>query len=223
MTSAYLRSDLERDEGVRRFPYRDSRGIWTIGCGCNMQTHPALMARFAELQANGMSAAEIDGRLGDDIAAAEVLLDRDLPWWRRLSDLRQDVMVNLAFNLGEGKLATWRHTLSDIAAGAFKAAEIDLMNDEPWASQVHARATRLALQMESDVHQGPGAPEPGQAPAPAPPPPPAPVTAGRAAAAASDPAAQAIEVAVGVADLAADPAGGAVAAGIELAKELLHF
>jgi lysozyme len=153
MTTPYLLQDLERDEGCKLFPYRDSRGIWTIGVGHNMEADPALFAQLATLQRTGITLSKAMDLLAMDVANVKGRLDADLPWWRQLSDVRQDVMVNLAFNLGEGKLATWHHTDGDIEAGNFKAAAIDLENDEPWASQVHARATRLALQMETDVRQ----------------------------------------------------------------------
>lgn len=153
MTTQYLVSDLERDEGVRLFPYRDSRGFLTIGVGHNITADPAMAAQISQLMRVGISQAQVGTLLASDIAAVERRLDADLPWWRSLDDVRQDVVVNLAFNLGEGKLATWHHTLGDIQAGRFKAAEVDLENDQPWASQVHARAQRLALQMETGQRQ----------------------------------------------------------------------
>lgn len=153
MTTPYLLADLRRDEGVRRFPYLDSRGNWSIGCGHNIAADPQMLVKLDELKRTGIDDATIDQLLQEDVGRTEVRLDRDIPWWRQLDDVRQDVMVNLAFNLGADKLATWKHTLADIQAGRFKAAEIDLENDQPWASQVHARAQRLALQMETGVRQ----------------------------------------------------------------------
>lgn len=153
MTTAFLLQDLERDEGCEAKAYRDSRGFWTIGVGHNISADPSMLPNLAQLRDIGIGQTEIGSLLGRDVAKVEARLDADLPWWRHLDDVRQDVMVNLAFNLGEGKLATWKHTLGDIQAGRFKAAEIDLEGDEPWASQVHARATRLALQMETGQRQ----------------------------------------------------------------------
>lgn len=153
MTSQYLIADLERDEGVRLLAYRDSRGFWTIGVGHNISADPAMLQNLASLRTSGITQTAVGELLARDIAAVEKRLDADLPWWRHLDDVRQDVMVNLAFNLGEGKLATWRHTLGDIQAGRFTAAGIDLRGDEPWASQVHERAQRLARQMETGERQ----------------------------------------------------------------------
>jgi len=188
MTTAHLIDDLELDEGRRSRPYLDSRGFWTVGVGHNVSADPAMLAQLPALKRDGLGDDAIEALLADDVAKVEARLDADLPWWRGLDDVRQDVMVNLALNLGEGKFATWRHTLADIQAGRFKAAEVDLLNDEPWASQVHARARRLAYQMQTGLRAWSataaeieavlaGAAAPAAAEPPAAPPEPAPVDA----------------------------------------------
>ena len=171
MTTPYLVADIGRDEALAKLrpdglveSYPDplsplakalragkptaglSGAPWTIGYGeTGAGIGPGLV--WTQAQCEDARAASI--------AKAKARLDAGLPWWRQLDDARQDVMVNLAFNLGEAELATWKHTLADIQAGRFKAAEIDLENDQPWASQVRARAQRLALQMETGVRQQP--------------------------------------------------------------------
>lgn len=153
MTTPNLIPDLIRDEGERKFPYLDSMGIWTIGVGHNIEADAQMMPHLAALQVAGITQDQINQLLAEDIGRTEAGLDRMLPWWRQLDDVRQDAFVNLAFNLGDAKLATWHHTLADIQSGNFQAAGVDLENDQPWASQVHARAMRIALQIETGVHQ----------------------------------------------------------------------
>jgi lysozyme len=52
--------------------------------------------------------------LAEDVAKAEALFDAHAPWWRSLNDARQDVMVNLCFNMGWGDgshgLSSFRNT-----------------------------------------------------------------------------------------------------------------
>lgn len=148
MTTDNLIPDLFRDEGYRAKPYKDSRGFWTGGVG-----HLLSMSTTYSDVYNRYTAADWMNALAADIRTTEANLDSSLPWWRQLSDVRQDVMVNLAFNLGTAELTTWKHTLGDIEAGRFHAADIDLVSDQPWASQVGARALRLAIQMETNTHQ----------------------------------------------------------------------
>ena len=67
-------------------------------------------------------------------------------------DVRQRVLVNMAFNLGLGGLATFRSMLGCVAAqdcdGAAGAMEASV-----WYTQVGARAHRLTLAMRSGIAQ----------------------------------------------------------------------
>lgn len=133
MTTETLLADLRRDEGVRAKPYRDSVGKLTIGVGRNLDDV-------------GLRPDEIDYLLANDVKAAADQLDARLPWWRKLDDVRQDVLVNMAFNLGIDKLLTFHTTLGDIQRGDYQAASVAMLESE-WAKQVHDRATRLAAMM----------------------------------------------------------------------------
>jgi len=54
-----LRYDLIRQEGWIKFPYKDSKGIWTIGVGHNMEEDPIMMKDFAKLQEHGLTDKQI--------------------------------------------------------------------------------------------------------------------------------------------------------------------
>ncbi len=99
MTTAFLVGDLMCDEGLRRAAYRDGGGVWTIGYG-----HTGAEIRAGVVWTLGQA---ID-TLIEDIAIAQSELDEKLPWWRTLDDVRQDVLVELAFNLGSA--ACWAFT-----------------------------------------------------------------------------------------------------------------
>lgn len=150
MTTAQLKPWLKKQEGYKSKPYRDSLGNWTGGVGhlLNGGKSPSSPRNY-----NNYTDKDWDEVFDDDIEDAEIKLDEQLSWWRKLSDVRQDVMVSLFFNLGP-KLVTWKHTLNNIDNGNFKTAEIDLENDQPWASQVKSRAVMLAQQMETNIEVG---------------------------------------------------------------------
>lgn len=141
MTTQHLISDLEIDEGLRLTSYQDTRGNWTIGYGHT----PATV---------GQTVTSVDAGilLVADISHAMVGLTVFLPWWRKLDDVRQDVIVEMAFNLGVAKLCEFTHTLKCIQSGDWAGAH-DAMLASEWASQVGRRAVRLAVQMETGVHQ----------------------------------------------------------------------
>jgi lysozyme len=132
---ASLVADLERDEGVRQFPYVDTVGKLTIGVGRNLTDR-------------GLSPDEIRYLLQNDIDAAMDDLNRGVPWWDRLDPVRQTVLVNMCFNLGWPRLRGFVRTLAAIRRGDYIDAAAG-MRDSLWATQVGARAERLAVLMES--------------------------------------------------------------------------
>ncbi len=165
MTTPALLADLRRDEGLRLAAYRDSVGIWTVGYG-HAHVAPGTVWTLDEAEA----------QLAADVAAACAALDARLAWWRALDDVRQDCLANQCFNLGAPTLATFTTYLGLVKAGAYAEAADDVLATK-WARQVGERATRLAEQMRTGVHQGDAAaPEPAPAPglaSPEPVPPPA--------------------------------------------------
>lgn len=140
MTTANLIPDLERDEGLRLTAYQDTVGAWTIGYG-HAHVHAGTVwsgeTAFAMLRA--------------DVAHAEAALDAQLPWWRQLDDVRQDVIANMAFNMGVTTLSQFHNTLAAMKAGDWNKAAAGMLASQ-WARQVGARATRLAAQMRTGVH-----------------------------------------------------------------------
>lgn len=145
MTTANLIPDLQRDEGKRLQAYPDPLSHaepYTIGYG---HTGPEVHLGLVWTDQQALDA------LNADIARAERALDAALPWWRALDDVRQDVLTNMTFNLGIGRLEGFHNTLGFIRAGEWQAAH-DGMLESAWARQVGARAQRLARQMLTGEH-----------------------------------------------------------------------
>jgi len=138
MTTPFLIDDLESDEGLRLHAYQDSVGVWTIGWG---HTGPEVLPGLT------WTSDEAHDGLVADIARTQNQLDARLPWWRTLNDVRQDVIVELAFNLGVGGLLTFHNTLAAVQAGNWQLAASDMLLSK-WAKQVGERAMRLANLME---------------------------------------------------------------------------
>ncbi len=146
MTTAYLRQDLERDEGLRLDAYPDPLSgaePWTIGYG---HTGPEVCEGLS------WSPDQCADALARDIGAACALLDQHAPWWRELNDARQDVMANMVFNMGwlnaagTHGLGTFHNTLAAIRLSRWQEAHDGLLASA-WAREVGARAQRLAQQM----------------------------------------------------------------------------
>jgi lysozyme len=126
---------LRLHEGERLKPYRCTAGRLTIGVGRNLDDRGITPAESAMLLANDISAVETD-------------LLRALPWAARLDEVRQRVLVDMAFNLGMPGLLEFRRTLATIKAGQYHSAAA-MMLESKWAGQVGQRARRLSQMMAS--------------------------------------------------------------------------
>ena len=138
-----LIAELRRDEGVRYEPYRDTKGILTVGVGHNLEASP-LPAGWTY----PLSDAQVDQLLAQDLQEVYSDLTSALPWWLYLDDVRQRVICNMCFNLGIGKLLGFRNTLAFMRQGNYSAAADGMLNSA-WASQVGRRAQRLASMMRT--------------------------------------------------------------------------
>lgn len=134
MNIVELERELTLDEGKRNRVYIDSVGIETIGVGRNLQDR-------------GLSDDEIAYLLKNDISSVCADLDRELPWWRQMTDARMRALANMCFNLGINRLLGFKNTLAAMKAGDYLVAAAG-MRSSKWASQVGARAERLAKMME---------------------------------------------------------------------------
>jgi lysozyme len=139
MTTPFLFSDLKRDEGCRLSAYLDTMEVPTIGYGhTGREVHIGLT----------WTQAECDAALEADVHATCQGLDSAIPWWTRLDDVRQDVIAELAFNIGVHALLGFKVTLAAVQAGDYANASAAMLISR-WASQVGARATRLAAMMRT--------------------------------------------------------------------------
>lgn len=130
MNEQRLYIDLERDEGKRPKPYRDTVGKLTVGIGRNLDDV-------------GLRENEMALMLRNDVADAAYHLDTNFPWWRSMTDARQNALCNMCFNLGIARLKGFKQTLSLLQAGQYEAAADEVLRSR-WASQVGSRAQRIA-------------------------------------------------------------------------------
>lgn len=131
-----LKSQLERHEGLRLKPYRDTVGKLTIGYGRNLDDV-------------GISPEEAELMLDNDISEAEKHL-KTVDEYNDLDAVRQAVMVNMCFNLGFYGLMGFRKTWLAIARKDYAEAARQML-DSRWARQVGNRAQELSQIMRTGV------------------------------------------------------------------------
>ena len=129
-----LIDDLKQQEGFRDKPYMDTTGHSTIGYGLNLDA--------------GISEQEASMILEHRIGLLQYELKKRLPFWGKLDQTRQDILTNMAYNLGIKGLMEFKKTLAHIAAGEYREAA-DQMLRSLWAKQTKGRAVKLADMMKN--------------------------------------------------------------------------
>lgn len=148
MTTKYLATDIAWDEAPSGVPVLKAYGDpltgaapWTIGLG---SIGPDIGPDTVWTTALAFK------RRDDEIRKAIDGLSQLVTVWRQLSDERQDVLVNMAYQMGVQGVMGFKNTLALIAAGQW--AEVGKhMRDSLWHRQTPGRAERLAVQMETGV------------------------------------------------------------------------
>lgn len=125
-----LKDQIKRHEAQRLKPYQDTVGKTSIGYGRNLDDV-------------GISVLEAEMLLDHDIERAVRGLDRELPWWRDLDELRQEALIEMAFNLGIGGLLTFHFMLCALKDGRYGDAAAEAL-DSKWHRQVGRRARVIA-------------------------------------------------------------------------------
>jgi len=84
VSDTQLIADLIRDEGEVHHAYQDSLGFWTLGIG----------RLIDQRRGGGITHDEALFLLQNDIESKTEDLDRALPWWKTLSEVRQRALLN---------------------------------------------------------------------------------------------------------------------------------
>ena len=145
MDKVKLELELRHDEGVKFVPYKDSRGILTVGVGHNLEAKPLppnTVYPLSQEQVSMIAQFDINETVRDLLLA--------MPWVAELDEVRQRVLANMAFNLGVNKLLQFVNTLSAVRAKRWEQAAAG-MEASRWAAQVGNRAKRLAQAMRTGV------------------------------------------------------------------------
>jgi len=128
-----LKQTLIRHEGLKLKPYKCTSGKITIGAGRNLSD-------------NGISLTEAMILLDNDIEICEHEIIKLVPGFWNLDDIRQEVLINMLFNLGAPTLARFAKFLKAVNEKDFKLASKEMLHSV-WAIQVGNRAIELSEMM----------------------------------------------------------------------------
>ena len=126
-----LKEQLELHEGRKRFPYVDTAGKITIGIGRNLTD-------------TGLSDDEIDYLFVNDVRKCDDV--KRYAWFDRLNDVRQRVVTDMRFNLGEQGFRNLTRLNAALTEEDYHKAA-NTMRQYLWFKQVKSRGVRLATWM----------------------------------------------------------------------------
>jgi len=148
-TDSILLRNLERDEGWRSRPYRDSKRIWTIGWGTNLEyvTADELAEVFSlpGKRDGGVTQEQARVFMRRDLAHGIEWLNTRYVWFHGLTLARQRVLVEMVYNLGVESFTRFQRMIRALREGHFANAA-DEMWDSKWRREDvgDARVQRLA-------------------------------------------------------------------------------
>lgn len=129
-----LLASLKAHEGLRLKPYKDTEGVLTVGYGHNLEEE--------------ITQADAEVWLIQDLNKAIRELDRAFAGWRAHSEVRQNVLIEMQFNMGAVRLAGFLKFWGALRSNDYAKAAQEMLNSK-WASQVGQRARTLAARMET--------------------------------------------------------------------------
>ncbi|AXX95168.1 glycoside hydrolase family protein [Arcobacter ellisii] len=112
-----LEKSIKKSENISLKPYLCPKGHITIGWGRN-------------LRLNGISKSEADLMLKNDILNIKLELEDKLPIFKKLDDIRQNVLLEMAFNMGVPKLLGFKNTIAFLKKNDFESASKEMLNSK---------------------------------------------------------------------------------------------
>ena len=123
-----LKEMLIKNEGMKLHPYQCTANKTTIGVGRNLTD-------------NGITSAEAEQMLANDMDNVFADLDRNIPFWQSLPYNVRLVLCDMCFNLGIKRLCRFTKMLEAMEERDFELAGEELL-DSTYAKQVKKRADR---------------------------------------------------------------------------------
>lgn len=150
-----LLDQLVLHEGLELLPYKDSLGIDTIGIGRNLEHRGLSEAELAHIGKDisdicewGITKEQAYYLAENDIKIVEEEVCKAHPCVVELDEIRQRVIIDMAFNMGVPRLNKFVKMWKAIHEGNFAEAKTQML-DSRWANQVGNRAVRLSNAMET--------------------------------------------------------------------------
>ncbi len=125
-----LKKSIKKHEDLKLKPYYCPAGKLSIGYGRNLED-------------NGIFPREAEIMLENDLLNCKLNLVDKLPFFSSLDDVRQDVLIEMCYNMGLTSFLKFKKTLAYIEQNDFKSASLEMLNSK-WHNDFikYARSTK---------------------------------------------------------------------------------
>jgi lysozyme len=137
VNSTMVHEGTKKDKDGRHVAYQDTKKVWTIGYGTNLQT-----LAINEDQARDLLLTRLD----EAYAAASTYA-----WFGQLNPARRDTVIEMVYNLGVTRFNGFHLLQAALGAGDYVTAAAE-MKDSDWHGEVGIRAVHLEQQMLTGVY-----------------------------------------------------------------------
>jgi lysozyme len=131
-----LTESIKLHEGLRLHPYKCPSNKLTIGYGRNLED-------------KGLTTFEANLLLNNDIQEIYTQLKQQLPYFKDLKYIAQEILIEMAFQIGVSGLLKFKKTLHYLENKDYKNASIEMLNSK-WAKQTPQRAKKLSNLMKGE-------------------------------------------------------------------------
>lgn len=147
---ATLLQQLIADESFRGTPYKDSRGLWTVGHGFLLQDDPLCDLLVAAFTKHPLDEEMSRNWLGYEVDQRLAALRRAWSAFDVMPEVVQVVLGNMAYNMGLPRLMGFHGMLIELVNKNYLQAAAELRDSDYWrAKDTHTRAERLASVLAS--------------------------------------------------------------------------
>tara|TARA_Y100000401_G_scaffold115664_1_gene119790 strand:- start:2249 stop:2722 length:474 start_codon:yes stop_codon:yes gene_type:complete len=150
-----LLDQLVLHEGLELLPYKDTLNIDTIGIGRNLEHRGLSEEELAHIGKDisdicewGITKEQAYYLAENDVKIVEKEVCEKHPCVLELDEVRQRVIIDMAFNMGVPRLSKFVKMWKAIHEENFEEVKIQML-DSRWANQVGNRAVRLSNAMET--------------------------------------------------------------------------
>ena len=112
-----LKQSVKKYEGLELKPYVCPAKKLTIGYGRNLED-------------NGITPREAEILLENDLLLLKLMLEDKIKFFHKLDHIRQNVIIEMAYNMGLSNLLNFKNTLNYLKNEDFESASEEMLNSK---------------------------------------------------------------------------------------------